>query len=308
MKNDMENAKKDDLIDQIIKLKNKYNISILAHNYQSGDIQDVADYVGDSLELATIASKISNNTICFCGVRFMAESAAIICNKKQILIPDTNAGCALADDFRHIELKQLRAQHPDAAVVCYINSSAKVKAMSDICCTSANAVKIVNSLVNFNKIIFVPDRNLGSYVSLHTMKKIILTQITCPVHNKIPKKEVIEAIKKYPEAEFIAHPECSPDILQYAHFISSTSGMAKHIAKSDCKSFIIGTEEGMIYVLSKRFPSCMFYLPSKIQCGDMKLITLPKLLKCLKERSPVIDISSELKEKARRSLLAMMEV
>lgn len=304
----METVQKDDLISQIIKLKNKYNISILAHNYQSSDIQDVADYIGDSLELATIASQISNNTLCFCGVRFMAESSAIICKEKQILIPDINAGCALADDFTHIKLQKLRQQYPDAAVVCYINSSAEVKAMSDICCTSANAVKIVNSLVNFKRVIFVPDRNLGSYVSLHTEKKIILTSTTCPVHNNISKKNVIDTIKKHPEAEFIAHPECSPDILKYAHFISSTSGMAKYIAKSKCKSFIIGTEEGMIYVLSKRFPDCKFYLPSNIICSDMKLITLPKLLKCLRERAPVIDISSQLKEKAGRALLAMMEV
>ena len=304
----MDTNQKEYFISQILNLKKIYNIAILAHNYQSCDIQDVADYVGDSLELAKIAFQISNKIIAFCGVRFMAESAAIICPEKEILIPDPSAGCALADDFSLSQLQQLRGQHPDAAVVCYINSSAKIKAESDICCTSANAVKIVNSLKKYKKIIFIPDCNLGSYVSLHTEKKIILTSTTCPVHNNLAKEDLIKAIEKYPDAEFIAHPECSPEILEYARCISSTSGMARYIEKSGSKSFIIGTEQGMIYVLSKKFPECRFYLPSNLLCSDMKLITLPKLLKCLKDKSPIVTVPIELKKKAGHALFAMMEV
>ncbi|MGA1867075.1 MAG: quinolinate synthase NadA [bacterium] len=294
--------------ERIIELKKECNIAILAHNYQLPDIQDLADYRGDSLGLSRIAATLTHKIICFCGVRFMAESADILCEDKRVIIPDLAAGCPLADDFTIEELRELRKNNPRAAVVCYVNSSAEVKAESDICCTSANAVDIVNSLTQYDEIIFIPDRNLGSYVSLHTDKKVILSSITCPVHNNLTKEELLNEMAMHPEAEFIAHPECSPDVLAYAHFISSTSGMAGYIKKSKAQSFIIGTERGMIYSLQKEFPERSFYFPGKLLCNDMKVITIEKLEKCLKTLQPVIKISDHLKMAARRALSAMMEV
>ena len=295
------------LLEKIERLKKEHNAIILAHNYQRPEIQDIGDYLGDSLGLCRIAATSEAEVICFCGVRFMAESAATISPEKKVILPAPEAGCSLADDLSIETLRALKTEHPNAAVVCYVNSSAQIKAESYICCTSANAIKVVNSLKDFDEIIFVPDHNLGHYVSLHTDKKVFLTNVYCSAHDPLSKADVIKVKARYPRARFIAHPECRPEVLELADFISSTSGMAGYVKESGAREFIVGTELGMVYRLKKDFPEFEFHpVSDKMLCEHMKLITLERLAKALETLEPVIRIPEEIRIKAKGALDRMM--
>lgn len=297
------------LIERIKRLKKEQKAIVLVHNYQRPEIQDIGDYLGDSLGLCRIAAASNSDVICFCGVHFMAESAAILCSEKKVVLPAQEAGCSLADDLSVDTLREMKMKHPNAAVVCYINSSAQVKAESEICCTSANAIQVVNSLKEYNEIIFVPDHNLGHYVSLHTEKRIFLTDVYCNAHNPLTKKDVLKAKSKYPKAQFIAHPECKPEVLELADFVSSTGGMSKYVRESGARDFIIGTEIGMIYPLEKEFPGFNFFpVSDKMLCKHMKLITLERLAKALETLKPVIRVPDQIRIKAKKALDKMMEL
>lgn len=303
------NLRTQGLIERIKGLKKAHNAIILAHNYQPPEIQDLGDYIGDSLNLCRKAATSDAEVICFCGVRFMAESAAIINPKKRVILPAPEAGCSLADDLKIETLKRLQADHPDAATVCYVNSSAEVKAMSYICCTSANAIKVVNTLQNYKEIIFVPDMNLGHYVSLHTDKRLYLTNINCNIHNVIKKEDILAAKALHPKAKLIVHPECKPDVVAQADCVASTSQMSKYIMDSGASEFIIATEIGMLYPLSKSFPSFKFYpVSDKMLCKHMKLITLEKLASSLETLKPEIEVPEAIRIKAKQALDRMLEI
>lgn len=306
-----QNDKKyqEDLKKRISQLRNQKNAVILVHNYQRQEIQDVADIVGDSLQLARAATKVDADIIVFCGVRFMAESASILNPDKKVLLPVKEAGCPLADMITAEKLKSLRSQHPDAACVCYVNSSAEVKAESDVACTSSNAIEVVRSLPN-KKIIFVPDENLGKYVQLQVPEKqIILWRGFCPTHIRLSEEEVIKAKTEHPHAEFLAHPECNPEVLKLADQVCSTGGMFKYARASDSREFIIGTESGMLYRLKKENPDKEFYLPSEhLICANMKLTTLGWLVHSLELEINVVEVAEDIRLKAKKSLDRMLEI
>jgi quinolinate synthase len=298
-----------DLNQKIAQLKKEKNAVILAHNYQRDEIQDIADIVGDSLQLARAAAKVDADIIEFCGVRFMAESASILNPGKRVLLPVKEAGCPLADMITPEKLKALRAKHPDAACVCYVNSSAEVKAESDIACTSSNAIEVVKSLPN-KKIIFVPDENLGKYVQSQVPEKeIIPWKGFCSTHIRLSEEEVISAKKEHPQAEFLAHPECKPEVLKLADQVCSTGGMFKYAKASKGKQFIIGTESGMLYRLKKENPDKEFYLPSEhLICANMKLTTLGWVAHSLEAEVFEVKVPEEIRLKAKKSLDRMLEI
>ena len=238
-----------EIINTISKLKKEKDAIILAHNYQINEVQDIADYVGDSLELSIRASEIKNKVIVFCGVRFMAETAKILNPSKTVLIPDKSAGCPMANMITAKDVIELRKAHPGAIVVCYVNSTAEVKANVDICCTSANAVKIVNSLPADKEIIFIPDKYLGSYASSETKRNLILWHGYCPTHVLINTNTILQIKKEHPDAEVLVHPECTPEVINIADKVLSTGGMLKYVHESQSNEFIIGTEIGIIYRL-----------------------------------------------------------
>src|SRR5665647_496278 len=267
------------IIDEINRLKKDRDAIILAHNYQIDEVQDIADYVGDSLGLSIKASEINNKVIVFCGVRFMAETAKILNPSKTVLIPDKTAGCPMADMINAKDVIELKKQHPGAIVVCYVNSSAEVKANVDICCTSANAVAVVNSLPKDREIIFIPDKYLGSYVESQTARKMILWHGYCPTHAFIDAKSVIKMKKEHPEAEVLVHPECNSEVIKTADQVLSTGGMLEYARQSSAREFIIGTEIGIIYRLKKQNPGKIFYpANNNIICPNMKLINLEKIM------------------------------
>lgn len=294
---------------KIIRLKKKKNAVILAHNYQREEVQDIADIVGDSLELARAAAKVDAAIIEFCGVRFMAESASILNPEKKVLLPVKEAGCPLADMITPEKVRALKAKYPDAACVCYVNSSAEVKAESDITCTSSNAVEIVRSLPN-KRIIFVPDENLGKYVQLNVPeKKIILWEGSCSTHIRLSGEEVIKAKRLHPQARFLAHPECKPEVLKLADAVCSTGGMFKYARESTDREFIIGTECGMLHRLKKENPHKKFYLPSDhLICANMKLITLGWIAHSLELEISEIKVPRQTRALARKALERMLEV
>ncbi|MGA1794526.1 MAG: quinolinate synthase NadA [bacterium] len=297
------------LAEKIDRLKRERSAIILVHNYQRPEIQDIADHLGDSLGLCRTAAASEAEVICFCGVRFMAESAAILCPEKRVILPAPEAGCSLADDLSLDTLKALKARHPRAAVVCYVNSSAQIKAESDICCTSANAIQVVNSLKEYNEIIFVPDHNLGHYVSLHTDKTVHCADVYCSAHHLLTRKDALRVTAAHPGARFIAHPECRPEVLELADCVSSTAGMARYVRESGAKEFIVGTEVGMVYRLRKDFPGYTFYpVSDRMICEHMKLITLERLAASLETMETVIEIPEEIRKKARKALQRMMDV
>jgi len=246
------------IVEEINKLKKEKNAIILVHNYQRSEIQDIADYLGDSLGLSREAAKTDVNIIVFCGVRFMAETAKILSPGKKVLLPRKEAGCPMADMVTAEDLKRLKGKHPDAKVVSYVNTNADVKAESDICCTSANAVEVVRNLKT-ERIIFTPDKNLAAYCQRFTNKEIIPWNGYCYVHEKIRKEEVRLAKEKFPDALLLVHPECNPSVIDLADEVLSTSGMVNFVKKSDKKRFLIGTEEGLIYRLKKENPGKEFY-------------------------------------------------
>ncbi len=282
---------------------------LMAHNYQRDEIQEIADITGDSLGLSMEAARTDKKVIVFCGVHFMAESAAILAPDKTVLLPRVDAGCPMADMVTAEGLRELKAQHPDATVVTYVNSSAAVKAESDICCTSSNAVNVARSL-DAKKLLLVPDRNLGRYIARHVPdKECICWEGYCPTHDRLKVEDVQKARAEHPEALFMAHPECAPDVLELADHICSTSGMYEFARKSDARSFIVGTEMGILYRLRKENPDKEFILPSKsLVCPNMKLTSLEDVLQALETMEPVVTVDDETRRKALGALERMLAV
>ncbi len=297
------------LIEKIKKLKKERNAVILVHNYQIGEVQDVADYLGDSLGLSIEASKTKASVIVFCGVHFMAETAAIISPDKKVIMPEAKAGCPMADMINADQLRGLKAKHPKAKVVCYVNSTAEIKAESDICCTSSNAINVVKSLPD-KEIIFVPDKYLGHYVSTKvTDKKFIFWQGYCPTHMKVLPQYIEAAKKVHPDAIVMVHPECRPETIALADEVLSTGGMIKLAKQSKAKEFIIGTEVGIIHTLKKNNPEKNFYPANKgAICPNMKLTTLEKVLWSLQDMKTEVKVPQEIADKARSSIEKMLAV
>ena len=299
---------KQEIFERINKLKRKHNAIILAHNYQVGDVQDVADFVGDSFGLSQKAAQTDADVIVFCGVKFMAESAKILSPDKTVLLPNANAGCPLADMLSVQQLRQLKQQYPGVPVVTYVNSTAAVKAESDICCTSSNALKVVNSL-DSDTVIFAPDKNLGHYVQEHTDKKLIIWDGFCPTHNSLAPEDVDEIKAKYPQAEILIHPEAPAEVLEKADFVGSTGQILNYVRNSEHREFIIGTEEGILHTLRVQNPDKQFYLLSKkLLCRNMKKITLESVLHSLETMTTEIVLPQEIMAKAKRALDRMLEV
>ena len=281
---------------------------LLAHNYQPGEIQDIADFTGDSLALSITASQTPAKIIVFAGVHFMAETAAILCPDKAVLLPRRDVGCYMADTITADSLKARKAELPGVPVVTYVNSSAAVKAESDICCTSANAVKVVNSLPA-SRVLMVPDKNLARYTARHTDKEVLTWAGCCNIHDALTRQEVLDAKGAHPQALFIAHPECRPEVLDLADAIRSTTGMLEFSRHSEAREFIIGTEMGLLHTLSKENPTKKFYSPSpNLICPDMKRITLADLIAALKEKRHQVTLPEDMRQRALRAVERMLAV
>ena len=296
------------LKEKIISLKTRRNAVILAHNYQLGEIQDIADFVGDSLELSQKAARTDADVIVFCGVYFMAETASILSPDKIVLLPDIHAGCPMADMITAEGLRERKRELPGASVVCYINSSAEVKAESDVCCTSANAVKVIESL-DAEEILFVPDQYLGHYVSTKVNKKMVLWPGFCPTHIRIQPQYITNLRREYPQAKVVVHPECRPEVIALADEVLSTGGLCRYAARSEVKEIIVGTEIGIIHRLRKENPGKRF-IPASEQavCPRMKLITLENILWSLQEMTPGVKVPEEIRVKAKVAVDKMLEI
>lgn len=296
------------LIDEILSLKRGRNAVILAHNYQLGEVQDIADFVGDSLQLSQNAAKTEADVIVFCGVHFMAETASILCPDKIVLLPDIHAGCPMADMITAERLRERKRELPGATVVCYINSSAEVKAESDVCCTSANAVKVTESL-DAKEILFIPDQYLGHYISTKTNKRMILWPGFCPTHIRIQPQYITALRREYPQAKVVVHPECRPEVIALADEVLSTGGMCRYASKSEVREMIVGTEIGIIHRLRKENPGKKF-IPASEQavCPRMKLITLERVLWSLEEMVPEVKVPEETRLKAKAAVDRMLQV
>ena len=298
-----------ELFDRIRTLKAERHAVILAHNYQPDEIQDLADFAGDSLGLSIQASETDADVIVFCGVRFMAETAAILSPQKKVLMPEPNAGCPMADMITAEQLRDLKRQHPEALVVCYVNSSAEVKAESDYCCTSANAVDVVKSLPVDRQILFVPDQHLGRFVQERTGRDMVLWPGYCSTHVLIAENDVKAARQKYPDAVVMAHPECSEPVKDLADELLSTGQMLKYVKTSAATRFIVATEIGILHPLRKVRPDAEFIAASpRGVCPNMKKTTLDKLLASLENLQYEITVPQEIRDKARRSLERMVEI
>lgn len=297
------------LIEKIQKLKSQRNAVILAHNYQVDEVQDIADFTGDSLGLSIEASKTDADVIVFCGVHFMAETAAILSPKKTVLLPDLNAGCPMADMINAKQLTELKAKYPEAVVVSYVNSTAEVKALSDYCCTSSNAVDLVKAIPADKQIIFVPDQHLGGYVIEQTGRDMILYPGYCSSHARIMAQDVLDLKEQHPQAIVLAHPECNEEVKKIADEKLSTGHMLKCAKQSQATEFIIATEPGIIHSLKKQNPGKMFY-PATMRaiCPNMKKITLEKVLWSLEEMKHVIKVPDAMATKARAALERMISV
>ena len=294
------------IVEEITKLKKEKNAIVLVHNYQRPEIQDIADFLGDSLGLAKQAAETKDGIIVFCGVRFMAETAKILSPEKTVLLPRKEAGCPMADMITAEDLRRLKKNYPDAKVVSYVNTNADVKAESDICCTSANAVKVVKN-ISAKRIIFTPDKNLAAYCQRFTDKEIIPWNGCCYVHERITEKEVRLAKEKFPDAILLVHPECNPSVIELADEVLSTSGMVSFAKKSDKKRFLIGTEEGLIYRLKKENPEKEFYAAGTAKmCRNMKLTTLNDVYLSLKEERYAIELPEGIIKSAGKTLTAML--
>ena len=297
------------LLQKIGKLKEQRKAVILAHNYQPGEIQDLADFTGDSLGLSIKASQTDAQVIVFCGVRFMAETAAILCPGKTVLLPDKFAGCPLADMITAQQLRRLKQKNPGALVVCYVNSSAEVKAESDYCCTSANAVELVNSLPADRTIIFVPDQHLGRFVAERTGRDMVLWPGYCPTHVLITEDDIKNAKAQHPDAVVMAHPECTEPVKALADQLLSTGQMLKFAAKSPAKKFIVATEIGIIHALKKQNPQAEFIAATdRAVCPNMKKITLAKIIGSLEDMQYRVTVSEETAKRAKKSLDRMVEI
>ena len=297
------------LLEKIKRLKDERKAVILAHNYQPGQIQDLADFCGDSLGLSIKAAQTDADVIVFCGVQFMAETAAILSPEKTVLLPDKFAGCPLADMITAEQLRQLKHKHADALVVCYVNSSAEVKAESDYCCTSANAVEMINSLPNDKEIIFVPDQHLGQFVAEKAKRELILWPGYCSTHVVMTEDDIRDKKAKYPNAVVMAHPECTEPVKELADEILSTSQMLKYAKKSSAKQFIIATEIGIIHTLKKENPNAEFIAASeRAICPNMKKITLEKVVWALEDMQYKVEVAEEVRMRAKRALDRMVEI
>jgi quinolinate synthase len=307
------------LATEIQQLKQERNAVILAHNYQVPEVQDIADFVGDSLGLSRRASETDAETIVFCGVHFMAETASIISPEKTVLIPDLDAGCSLADSITADQLREWKAEHPDAVVVSYINTTAEVKAESDYCCTSSNAVNIVESIPEGREILFLPDKFLGGYVEMMTGRDIHIWQGVCHVHEKIGELNLAEKQKEHPDAEILIHPECGCStscMMKSAMYfdckdghIHSTSGMLNHAKESEADEFVVATETGILHRMRKENPDKEFYAANENSvCEFMKMINLENLYHSLRENQFEVKVPEELAEKARRPIERMLSV
>lgn len=294
---------------RIKELASERNALLLAHNYQRDEVQEIAEITGDSLALSMEAAKTDKDVIVFCGVHFMAESAAILAPEKTVLLPREDAGCPMADMITAEQLREFKAEHPGATVVTYVNSSAAVKAESDICCTSSNAVNVARSL-EAKQLLMVPDRNLGRYIAKHVPEKeCICWEGYCPTHDRCSTEEVKQTQAEHPDALFMAHPECTPEILELADHICSTSGMYEFAHQNPAQKFIVGTEEGILWRLKRENPEKVFILPSRaLICPNMKLTSLEDILKCLETMEPRITVAEETREKAKLTLDRMLAV
>jgi len=295
-----------DLVEQLNRLKKERNAIILVHNYQRVEVQDIGDFVGDSLELSQKAAGTDADVIVFCGVQFMAETAAILCPDRTVLLPDAHAGCPMADMITAEKLREKKREFPGATVVCYVNSGADVKAESDICCTSANAVKVIESL-DSNEILFVPDQYLGHYASTQTEKKIHLWPGYCPTHIRIRREDIIQKKKEHPQAKVVVHPECRPEVIEMADAVLSTGGICRYAARPDVRELIVGTEVGIIHRLQQENPDTKFIPASeRAVCPNMKLITLEKVLWSLKEMTPRVTVPEPVRIRALQAVDRML--
>lgn len=296
------------LIEEINRLKKERKAIILAHVYQPSEIQRIADYAGDSLELSRQAAETDAEVIVFCGVHFMAETANILSPDKITLLP-VDAGCRMADTITAEALAKKRAEKPDAAVVAYVNTPADVKALSDVCCTSANAAKVVESLPEGQEIIFVPDKNLAAYVQHETGRRIDCWQGACPIHDRLTLSEIRAVKAKHPSALILAHPECHTEVLLEADYVGGTVGIVKYAKASDAQEFIIATEMGVFYQLEKECPNKKFYLAAAhMICADMKYTTLESIKKALETLQPRVVVPEDIRKKASSSLKKMLEI
>lgn len=294
---------------EIETLKKKRNAVILAHNYQLPEVQDIADFVGDSLELSRLAAKTDAEVIVFCGVYFMAETAVILSPEKTVLLPNMNAGCPMADMIDAGQLRQLKVKHPNAVVVCYVNSSAEVKAESDYCCTSANGLRVVESLKDDQEIIFVPDRHLGDYISRQTGRKMVLWNGCCPTHVRIGEEDIARTKKEHPGAIVMAHPECTRPICDMADVVLSTSGMCKYAKESSADEFIVATELGIIHRLRKENPGKIFYAATEAGvCPNMKLTMLEDVLRSLEKMEHKIEVPTDIRMRALKAVENMINI
>ncbi len=304
-----------DIAGKIEKVKKDKNAVILAHYYQTGDIQDIADFKGDSLALSQKAAETDADIILFAGVKFMAETAKILSPSKKVLLPDLMAGCSLADSCKADEFKKFIDDNPGRTVISYVNTTAEIKALSDIICTSSNAVSIVESLPKDEKIIFAPDRNLGNFILNKTGRDMIIWNGTCHVHEEFSLEGIINLRQEYPSAKVIVHPECELPVRMVADFIGSTSALLAYTIKDSADTFIIATEPGIIHEMKKRSPAKNFIpVPPRDstcgceECSFMKLITLEKILNCLQNEEPEIDVENEILIKAQKPINRMMEI
>ena len=299
----------DSIIEKISELKKKHNAVILAHNYQRGEIQDVADFVGDSLGLSQQAARTNADLIVFCGVHFMAETAALLSPDRTVIMPDEHAGCPMASMITARELKEKKKLYPNAKVVCYVNTTAAVKAESDICCTSSNAVKIVSSIPEDEEIIFVPDKSLGAYVSSCLGREMMYWEGYCPTHHRILAEQIDKMKSEHPEAEVVVHPECTPDVIALADHVASTTGIINYAKNSNSKEFVIGTEIGILHRMKKENPDKTFMPVTPLSdCPNMKLNTLEKLLWSLEDIQFVVTVPEEIAVEARKAIQRMLDL
>ncbi|MDY0053491.1 MAG: quinolinate synthase NadA [Bacteroidales bacterium] len=302
------------IIERILKLKKEKNAIILAHFYQIPQIQDIADFVGDSLNLAEKARTAKEDLILFCGVHFMGETAKILNPNKKVIIPDLNAGCSLADSCKYEDFKAFKEQYPEHIVISYINCSAEIKTLSDIICTSGNAVQLVNSLPKDQKIIFAPDKNLGGYINRISGRDMVLWDGTCEVHELLTSEYVLLTKKSNPDAILVAHPECNDAVLQLADFVGSTSAMINYIKKSDNKKFLVATESGIVHQLKKDNPEKEFIVVTQDEscsCNDcqyMKLNTLEKVLSSLENEEFEILLEQNIIADAKKPIIKMLDM
>ncbi len=304
-----------DYVSEIKRLKKEKNAIILAHYYQTGDIQDIADFIGDSLALSQKAASTDADIILFAGVRFMAETAKILSPRKKVLIPDMNAGCSLADSCKAEDFKKFIDENPGRTIVTYVNTNIDIKVLSDIICTSSNAIPIIESLPAGEKILFGPDRNLGNYILNKTGRDIVVWNGACHVHEEFSLEAILKIKEENPEAKIIVHPECELPVRMVADYIGSTAALLKFTKTDNAETYIVGTEPGIIHQMKKENPGKRF-IPAPPrdstcgcnECSFMKLITIGKIYKCLRDEKPEILIDSEVLEKARKPIIRMMEI